>query len=272
MSTSSAFCNVTSLLRTRTFHGRVSLRWSTYATLSKPVSPNGGTGAQKAKFNKNTVTAPAPRKPEREPMTNGPLKDEDIKYSRVRISHDGRLSAPATVTRLLSLIDRRGYYIQLVNQQPPIVKIVNKSEEYSRKRQEQEQAKLSKAKQSRKEVQLTWAIAEADAVHKLEKAREELEKGNRVDLVFSQKRGHPVPSEREMRERMQTVVDSLADVGKEWKEKDFQWRMAVAFLQGTEPTRSQEKTAAQDPDDAVLTKKRKYNVNPIPQEIWDLFK
>lgn len=204
-------------------------------SMTSQVLANGASPKPKARFKKNAFVS-GQEKPAEEPKrkkADGPLKDEDIKYPRVQITHDGRLSAPTTITRVLSLLDRRGYYIQLVSQKPPVVKIVNKSEEYNRKKQEQEQAKLLKAKHVHKELQLTWATGEADATHKLEKAREDLARGFRVDIVFEHKRGQPSPSHQQMQERVQAVVDSLADVSMEWKERQIQRRIAAVFLRGT---------------------------------------
>ncbi|KAF8631996.1 hypothetical protein AX17_004941 [Amanita inopinata Kibby_2008] len=271
---------------------------------TSPANANGSGTQPKAKFNRNAfidsqlsraTRTTRPGKPK------GPLKDEDIKHPYVQISHDGRLSVPTTIPHILSLIDRRGYYLLLANSSPPIVKLVNKSEEFARKKQEQEQARLSKARQTHKEVQLSWGLGEADADHKLGKAREELEKGLRVDLVFVYRKGQPVLSEEQMREKVQAVVDSLADVGKEWKERQFQRRTGAVFLQslgpvnpstqqenatlqegqveetltvkkkGKKPRKNKDAKKEQDMEESKDTKKSKYKVKPIPQEIWDLF-
>src|SRR6266576_285440 len=131
---------------------------------------NGESRQAKTKFNKNSFLL-AQAKKENEPRrkADGPLKAENITYRRVQIRHDGRLSTPSTVSYILSLLDRRGYYIQLVSHDPPIVKIVDKAEEYNRMKEEHEKAKLSKAKQVHKELQLSWATSDADIAHKLER-------------------------------------------------------------------------------------------------------
>ncbi|PFH50578.1 hypothetical protein AMATHDRAFT_96499, partial [Amanita thiersii Skay4041] len=158
-------------------------------------------------------------------------KDEDIRAQFVQINHNGRLSRPTPVSRLLSLLDRRGYYILLVSANPPIVRIINKTEEFERKKQEQEQAKLARTKQVHKEMQLTWGAAEADMAHKLGKVREELERGHRVDLVFTVKKGQRGMPVREVRAKVQEVVSTFEDVAKVYKEGIFQSRMAAVFLQ-----------------------------------------
>ncbi|KAF8629643.1 hypothetical protein AX15_003374 [Amanita polypyramis BW_CC] len=288
-------------------------RHARYISATSSVFAGGAPAPPKARFNKNTFLASqgsGAGEQQKERRPTGPLKDEDIKYRTVQITHDGRLSSLTTVKHILSLIDRRGYYIQLVNHRPPVVKIVSKADDYSRKRQEHEQAKHVKATRAHKEVQLSWAAGEADATHKLEKIREDLAKGSRVDLVFEQKKGQPSPSPQEMHERVQAVVDSLADVGKEWKDRRIQRRLAAVFLQGTKQLESEmdaeklgdgsqkaviaaekmrkkeeekkrraerkkEKTilegGAVASDEPSKTLKKKYQVDPIPQQVWDLF-
>ncbi|KAK2462292.1 hypothetical protein APHAL10511_005598 [Amanita phalloides] len=270
MSTFSAFrIAIISLLKRRTRLGLSRQQARSISATNLSFADHAPTKTR-TKFNKNEFTA-AQQKMVEEPTrkASGPVKDEEIGYRRVQITHDGRLSAPTTVARILSYIDRKGYYIQLVNHQPPIVKIVNKAEEFNRKRQEKEQAKLSKAKQAHKELQLSWVSGEADTAHKLEKAREDLAKGLRVDLVFAHKKGQRLVTEQEMQERVQTVVNSLADVGKEWKERRFQRRMAAVFLQGDEHPHPEDAPSA--PEEAAKKKKSKFEITPIPKEIWDLF-
>lgn len=277
--------------------------------LSRPISASSPSFANEAlaktptKFNKNGfLLAQAEKAEEPRPRkADGPLKNEKIKYRSVQINHNGRLSAPTTVRYILSLLDRSGYYIQLISHQPPIVRIVNKEEEYKRKKEEHEKAKLSKAKREHKEIQLSWVTSGADAMHKLEKARKDLAKGFRVELVFAHKSNQPLPSVQAMHKTLQSTVDSLADVGKEWKERVLQRKMGALFLKGTEPPNSepeqmeiemdvpevvkkdrknqrrltrkekilQSELGGGDGADATTLRKREYM--EIPQEIWNLF-
>ncbi|KAF8351065.1 hypothetical protein F5887DRAFT_1193597 [Amanita rubescens] len=233
----------------------------------------------KTKFNKNSFLLTQAKKEEPRRKSDGPLKDEKITCRRVRIRHDGRLSELSSVSYILSLLDRRGYYIQLISHEPPIVKIVDKAEEYNRMKEEHEKAKLSKAKQGHKELQLSWATSDADIAHKLEKAKEDMAKGLRVNLVFTHKRGQPLPSLQDIHERLQRLVDSLAEVGKEWKPRVVQRRLAAVFLEGInrpnlgkgENLEAEDKEESEE-DPSAPSKKRKYAINPIPEKIWDLFR
>ncbi|KAF8727168.1 hypothetical protein AX14_007536 [Amanita brunnescens Koide BX004] len=273
--------------------------------LSRPISASSPLSAANdtppkapTKFNKNAfLLAQAQKAEQPKPRKNdGPLKNEKIPYRTVQINHNGRLSAPTTVRRILALLDRSGYYILLISHQPPIVRIVNTEEEYRRKKEEHEKAKLSKAKRDHKEIQLSWVTSGADAAHKLEKARKDLAKGFRVELVFAHKTGQSLPTPQEMQKTLQNTVDSLADVGKEWKERVVQRKMAAVFLKGSEHPDSEPEQVEIEADvpDAIekerksqrrLTRKekilqseqdggdnlRRRGSKEIPQEIWDLF-
>jgi translation initiation factor IF-3 len=278
--------------------------------LSRPISAslqsfaNDAVAKTPTKFNKNAFLlahAEKAEEPKQRKKNNGPLKNEKIHYRNVQINHNGRLSAPTTVRRILSLLDRRGYYIQLISHQPPIVRIVNQEEEYKRKKEEHERAKLLKAKREHKEIQLSWVTSGADAVHKLEKARKDLAKGFRVELVFAHKSNQPLPSVKDMHKTLQRTADSLADVGKEWKERVLQRKMGALFLKGAEPPNSEPEQVEIETDVPEVVKKdgknqrrltrkekilqselgggdgadastlRKRECREIPQEIWDLF-
>ena len=269
---------------------------------SRPPFANDAVAKTPTKFNKNAfllthaekAEEPKPRK-----KTDGPLKNDKITCRSVQINHNGRLSAPTTVKYILSHLDRKGYYILLISHQPPIVRIVNKEEEYKRKKEEHERAKLLKVKREHKEIQLSWVTSGADAVHKLEKARKDLAKGFRVELVFAHKSNQRLPSVRDMHKTLQRTADSLADVGKEWKERVLQRKMGALFLRGVEPPNSEPEQVEIETDMLEVVKKdgknqrrltrkekilqselgggadastlRKREYREIPQEIWDLF-
>ena len=78
---------------------------------------------------------------------------------------------------------------------------------------------------------MTWGVANADLEHKLEKVREELTKGHRVNLVIAPKSQQPSLSRLEMEERVQYIVEKLKSVGKEWQERTFERRTAIIRLQ-----------------------------------------
>jgi translation initiation factor IF-3 len=163
-------------------------------------------------------------------------KDEKIKHNIVQLvdPETGRLTPPTTMEEILASIDRKRQFVELVSvDHGAVVKIINKKEAFEKRKQQKVRAKENAKKNTQKEVQLTWGVAAGDLTHKLNKVRQALEKGSKVDLVFAPKKGQPLPTPTEMRKRAQETVDSLADVGKEWKAMEFQRTVVAIFLQGT---------------------------------------
>lgn len=162
--------------------------------------------------------------------------DEDIPHRVVQLvdAETGRLNPPSALRDLLSSIDRKTHHIELVREEPnPIVKIINKKEAFNKRKEQKARMKEVARKCTQKEIQMTWGVASGDLAHKLNKVREELMKGNRVDLVYAPKKGQPLPSPIEMELRAQETVDFLADVGKEWKSREVQRTVTALYLQGT---------------------------------------
>jgi translation initiation factor IF-3 len=82
-----------------------------------------------------------------------------------------------------------------------------------------------------KEVQLTWSVADGDLAHKLNKVRQELQRGNKVDLVFAPKAGTQVPNPVARKGRIESAMQILGGVAKEWKERRTRGLIVVIFLQ-----------------------------------------
>ncbi|EPT03157.1 hypothetical protein FOMPIDRAFT_1095718, partial [Fomitopsis schrenkii] len=125
---------------------------------------------------------------------------------------------------------RKKFYVQLVRAEPePIVKLIRASDTYSRKRASAEKKRTVRAQ---KEVQLSWAISEADLEHKFEKVREELEIGNRVDLAYLHKSGQTIPTREEMAVRAEETLKALEDAGAPWKPLTLTKTSLILHLQG----------------------------------------
>lgn len=77
---------------------------------------------------------------------------------------------------------------------------------------------------------MTWGVAPGDLAHKLKKARQELEKGNKVDIVFAPKKGQTVPGPAEMQARMSAAAEQLQDVSKERQARTAEKNMAILHL------------------------------------------
>lgn len=130
---------------------------------------------------------------------------------------------------------RKSLYVELVRAEPePIVKLIRAGDVYSRKRATAGRKRVAR---DQKEVQLSWAISGADLEHKLEKVREELEMGNRVDLAYLRKSGKTTPTREEMEARAEEILTALAEAGASWKPLTLTKTSLILHLQGhNEPT------------------------------------
>lgn len=128
---------------------------------------------------------------------------------------------------------KRKHAVQLVSTEPePIVRLVNTSEQYRKAKEQKHKARLV-GRSEEKEIQLTWDTSGMDYQRKLDQAREALAEGHRVTLAHAPKKGiRHVLRANEMAERAQETVDALAEVGKEWKQREVGPRITVVFLEG----------------------------------------
>ncbi len=171
------------------------------------------------------------------------LRDGDIPYKRVQVTSPEGLSGFRLLSDVVSEVDhlnaldpdsRKRYHAQLiVNDPSPIVKIIDFKKEFQKKKEAQERAKGNAAQKVRKEVQLTWHSSEVDVQTKLGKAKEDLEKGYKVDLAIMPKKGIRAPPPEDMRRRAEEFAEHFSEIAKEWKARDFARAAAVIYLQGT---------------------------------------
>lgn len=163
-------------------------------------------------------------------------KNEKIPFTHVQFvdPKTGSLKWTA-LSDILPLVNSEIEDAELVVKEPqPIVKIVNKKEAQEKRQQQKELKKLQLKKNAQKEFQFTWNMAAGDMAHKLERVKDELRKGGRVDLVFAPKSKQKAPTPDEMQSRAQELVESLADVGREWKDREIKRGIAAIFLKGLE--------------------------------------
>jgi translation initiation factor IF-3 len=144
----------------------------------------------------------------------------------------GKLREPERLTDVVARIDKEHYYVELVNEEPPIVKIISKKDDYLKKKAAKLKAKEAKGRQMEtKELQMTWGVAVGDIEHKMKKARQELERGNRVELVYAKKKRQPVPSPADQEAVVNAAVQKVEDIAMEWKARYVQKTMTVVYLQ-----------------------------------------
>ncbi|KAF8966426.1 hypothetical protein BDZ97DRAFT_1611067, partial [Flammula alnicola] len=152
-------------------------------------------------------------------------KNGQIPYDIVQvIDTEGTLHHPQKLARILASINPTTHLVRLINHNPPQVRILTQIEDKARKLAEKAEKKVLKGpgRIETKETQLTWFTADTDFHHKIAKAKDDLEKGDvRLDVVFKSKPGVRYPSREEMNQHIQQIVDILADVATEWRERDI---------------------------------------------------
>lgn len=162
----------------------------------------------------------APVKPSKpEPSApEGPLRDEQISdasdYVRLVDPKSGSLAGPFHTRTILAKLDRTKFFLQQVAPpQPhratieyspqdagkvdvsalvqfPICKLIDKKDEFDKQRAIKRRTSSSPAAGSvSKEVQLTWSVTPNDLTHKLSKARKEMLRGARINVVVTTKAG-----------------------------------------------------------------------------------
>lgn len=132
----------------------------------------------------------------------------------------------------LETIDVKKYKVELVSTSPkPIAKLVERWKEHEKMKASKAKRLESHRKAEHKEFQFTWNMAPSDLTHKFNNVRKELEKGRKADLVFVTKKGHKAP--KDIPERLQAVVEELADAAKEYKAREIVGAMGAIFLRGT---------------------------------------
>jgi len=98
----------------------------------------------------------------------------------------GRLREPESLDKLLQTVDRKTHAVVLVASDPPVVKIIDKSEEFRRRKQEK-LAQRQNATKERKVVKLSSGISHGDLQHKLDSAQKHLAKRHEVEFLITTK-------------------------------------------------------------------------------------
>ena len=161
------------------------------------------------------------------------LINDSIPFKAVRLADptSGSLHPLAPLTTILNSIDPKTHHVELVADRPdPVVKIVNTKEAREKYREAKKRAHAAARAQVRKEIQVTWGVAEGDLAHKVEKVRQELVGGKKVDLIFASKKGQVVPTKEAMDARLKGVLETLAEVGKEYLPREVRKNMTALYL------------------------------------------
>ena len=157
----------------------------------------------------------------------------DIPFKLVRLAdtESGSLHPLAPLKTILGSINPKTHHVELVAETPdPIVKVVDTKEAREKYKEAKKRAQAVARAQVRKEIQVTWGVAAGDLAHKLEKVRQELVGGRKVDLIFASKKGQVVPTKQAMDVRLKGVLENLADVGMEYIPREQRKDMTALHL------------------------------------------
>lgn len=134
----------------------------------------------------------------------------------------------------------------------PICKIVSKKSAYEaeqRKKAQQKEAKAIKSKeQSLKTLELNWAIDPNDLGHRLDKVKEFLAEGRKVEIVLASKKRGRKASPQECKDVLDRIKSAVGDVKGAVEAKPFEGKMAgfgTVVLQGKAGAAAKEASTAE---------------------------
>lgn len=135
-------------------------------------------------------------------------RDDEIKsWSVVLVDDEGKLEEPRSTYDILSSIDRKTHSLVVVSAgepgSPPICKIMDKK--VMREAEKAKALAARKAVVTTKTIELNWAIDGNDLGHRLQRIKDFLGKGNRVEVMMAAKRKGKKATEEEA----QRLVDKV---------------------------------------------------------------
>ncbi|WWC67759.1 uncharacterized protein I206_101671 [Kwoniella pini CBS 10737] len=225
------------------------------------ILPSGSTAARQASSSSSTFglrNLPPHTSPPNASTVS--FRDGAIPYRTVQLvdPETNHLLEPQTLRSILSTYDQNTHTLVLVNieKEIPIVKLINKVEERQKERESEEKARLKKRMSiEEKEVQISWQSAQGDLLHKLNLAKSLLEKGDRVQVVFAnRKRGENI-GENKKQEIISTFHEELEQIGKKWKDDEIKGSIHVLFYNPLETTRNQVQNKVKDQENAKRKEK-----------------
>jgi translation initiation factor IF-3 len=150
-----------------------------------------------------------------EPAKRRLPRDDEIKaWSVALVNEDGRLEDPRPTYDILQSIDRKTQSLVTVAAGepgvPPICKIMDKKE-----MREAEKARAKAARGSgvtTKTIELNWAIDDNDLGHRLKRAKDFLQKGNRVEFMMAAKKRGRQATPEQATELVKRIKDVIGEV------------------------------------------------------------
>lgn len=159
------------------------------------------------------------------------------------MSPDGRLEKPSSTHEILQSMDRKTQSLVVVALSeagaPPICKIMDK-----KAMREAEKARAKAARSSAvtvKTVELNWAIDGNDLAHRLQRIKDFLGRGNRVEVLLAAKRKGRKASEEEAERLLERIRGAIGEVDGARESRDMEGRLlgtATIYAEGKAVQRS----------------------------------
>jgi translation initiation factor IF-3 len=146
------------------------------------------------------------------------------------VSEDNKLSPPQYTSSVLGSIDRKNETLMMVatsDSDPdseatsyPVCKILSKKAMHEAEKARQKKKELPSA--TVKTIELNWAIDPHDLQHRLQRVKDFLNKGWRVDVVMAGKKRGRKATPEEMKALVEKVREAMKEVqgSKEWRDME----------------------------------------------------
>ncbi|PSS13150.1 hypothetical protein M430DRAFT_36283 [Amorphotheca resinae ATCC 22711] len=165
-------------------------------------------------------------------------RDDQIKsWSVTLVDENGKLSEPRQTSAVLDSIDRNKDSLVVVAQgepgTPPICRIMNK-----KAMRDAEKAKAKAARGSSittKTIELNWAIDKGDLWHRMDKMKQFLSKGFRVEIMLASKKKGRQATVEEAEELLRKIKEAVGEVEGSKETKPMEGKLlkaATLYLEG----------------------------------------
>ncbi|KAL2003095.1 hypothetical protein VTN02DRAFT_5039 [Thermoascus thermophilus] len=148
------------------------------------------------------------------PAKLGPIKDEDIPAQYVQVvNENGGLDPPVRKIDVLRSIQRPEYSLVQVSpgtdDAPPVCKIL--SRQFLKEQERAREKAAHAAKTAIKQIELNWAIDNHDLSFRLKQLVSFLDKGRKVEIILTRKKGKRAPTPEEVKNVMDNVFETIKE-------------------------------------------------------------
>ena len=210
--------------------------------LTRPI-PNYIQPVSRRQFSQSVAARNKTRPPEKRTQ----LWNDEIKTRYVKLVNDeGKLNEPEPLRPLLASFDQKEWRLVCMEKTPegpdfdrrqwvPVCKLVNRKEEYDKEKAKKSEKKATKKAADPtniKTLELNWAIdVNNDLNHRLNKVKEFLEQGRKVEIVLAKKKRGRVATREECDEVLKRIHAAVEEVKGAKEAKPMEGKVgAVAML------------------------------------------